>query len=209
MGRLLLAITLLLAGCGSLSLEVAPAPAPTTEYPLRGPLPVLVALVSYADTPCPFDEPQALALSQALDAFITRNSNGRCWVVPRVAPVALPGAGADYAGDYAHERSDGPLQVATRAATAADPEPYTVYLCPLEPALWVGVGRADHRQGWAWLSPLWWSGDLRDLPLAHEFGHALGLPHRPGGVMDPAYGGAADWGGWYDDAALEALGWRL
>jgi len=211
---LLVLAALLLGACGGpegvrggAAVDGAPVAFTLPESGLRGGLPVLLCLVDYADAACPYTEAQGAMLLQALDRFVVRESTGRCWVTGRVQRVQLPGNAAAYGGAYEHDAGDlgRPLMLDSRAATAGAPERYKLYLVPATSRVYFGAGRSDHGEGYAWLGAL--EEDPLRLPLVHEAGHALGLPHG-GGVMsatDPA--AQADWAQGFDAAALASLGW--
>lgn len=208
--RALLLASLLLAGCGSVTGAVSgsatvdtPAGpvAVTFDLPIggvRGGLSTALVVVDYPDATNPTTEAQAAALLQQLDAWVVRQSTGRAWVAGRVVRVTLPAG--DYGGPLDHEDREmrAPVQVACRQLGLA--EPYQVFLLPSPEAGFTGWGQTDHRRGWAWLG----QGD--PLPLAHEFGHVLGLEHG-GGVMHPSAPEAATWQANFDAEALSRLGW--
>lgn len=167
---------------------------------LRGPLPTLIALVDYADAACPYTESQASDLGRMLDAFIVRNSTGACWVPYRVARITLPGNAADYDEPITHDDATlaHPVQQACLAAT--EPSPYTLWLLPSVPRSYIG-GRRQGR-GVAWVAAL--EADPLRLPVPHEFGHALGLPHGPGVMSADNPVEQSNWNGLLDRGAL---GW--
>lgn len=214
MRRFLLALALLLSGCGSVTGAVSgtatvdtPAGPVSVSFDLpvgglRGGLPTALVLADFADVACPISETQAANLLQQLDAWVTRQSTGRAWVAGRVVRVTLPGTAVDYTAqlDHGDAAMSAPVQGACRALGL--PEAYQVYLLPGHVREYTGWGQRDHKRGWAWLGES--VGD--SLPLAHEFGHVLGLEHG-GGVMHPSDPAAATWSANFDAQALSALGW--
>lgn len=211
---LLVFAALLLGACGGpegvrggAAVDGAPVAFTLPERGLRGGLPVLLALVDYADAPCPYTEAQGAMLLQALDRFVVRESTGRCWVAGRVQRVQLPGDALAYGGVYEHDAGGlgRPLMLDSRAATAGAAERYKLYLVPPASRVYFGAGRSDHGEGYAWLGAL--EEDPLRLPLAHEFGHCLSIAHG-GGVMSATDAAVqADWAQGFDAAALSSLGW--
>lgn len=204
MKALLVALAALLVGCGGPSLGT---PAPEAEGGVRGPLALQVLLVDYADTPCPYTLEEGWQVVGALNALVVRLSTGAAWVVGDVQRLPLPLPAAAYAGDYGHEGRDaslsGPLQVACRSA--APPCRLTVFLVPAYPAIFWGAGRPGGTEGYAWLSAV--TAPLA-LPLPHEAGHALGLPHTATGIMSGTDSASqCDWGGALTPEARASLGW--
>lgn len=217
----LLLAALLLAGCGSLDAptpdasacrysDCRPIPGPSVQVnPLRGALPVLLVATSYQDSPCPYDDLRTVAHN--LNAFLARSSTGACWTQVRIVALRLPGTQADYAGNYTPDAMGGlesRLQDDCAEAAASAPEPYKIFILPADPVIYWGWGRADHRGGRCYLSALPWSPDPLRLPLPHEFGHALGFPHREGGVMSGTVPSAqTDWNSSFDPIARAECGW--
>lgn len=206
--RLLALLCLLLAGCGSLgdvqgsatlsggqvtgSLTVPVGPANVSINPtgIRGELAVLVCLVDYADQPCPLSTEDAQEVISRLDAFVARNTSGLAAVRGRVARVTL-GPTSDYTAEaYPEGGTDSRLQREARAATVG-PERLRLYLLPATPVLATGGGFRDGSGGEAFISV--WT-HWQNLPIPHELGHMLGLPHGAG-VMKQGSPWDNDWNG--------------
>lgn len=203
---LLVALCLLLAGCGTLNdLQgsatlsngtVTGSVTATTPFGnitfspsgVRGDLSFLVTIVDYTDQTNPVSDADAAELLQRVDAFLRRNVG--VGIVGRVNRVML-GSTADYIHDaYPEGVVASKLQDAAKAASVG-PERFKLFLLPPSPALATGGGFVDGSGGEAFISA--WTA-WQNLPIPHELGHMLGLPHGPG-VMRQGSPFDNDWNG--------------
>lgn len=191
-------------GCGGSDTQVN-TPTGTVNVPvngLRGNLSTLLCLTDYQDNACPYTEEQITLLGSMLSEWVTRQSTGAAWTTSRLQRITLPGTSVDYAEEIDHNDNSFRHRIQQDCISVANaPEPYQVFFLPNVPRSYVGGGRADHLQGFAWIASL--EADPIRLPLPHEFGHVLGLLHG-GGVMNQL---TPDWTQNFDEQALNSLGW--
>lgn len=204
MRALLLALCLLLCGCGALADLQGTATlsngtltgSVTTPYGnitfsptgIRGELRFLVTIVDFSDQQCPLSEADAEDVVKRIDAFVARNTTGLAVVKGRVARVTLGETALYTAETFPEAATSTRLQRDARLASPG-PEPFKLFLTPATPIIATGGGFVDGSGGEAFVS-VWTA--WQNLPIPHELGHMLGLPHGDRGVMRG------------DDAAIQA-----
>jgi Gametolysin peptidase M11 len=159
-GRRLVPVALL-----GLALTLAPSAGTSLTPPIIGAQRVLVVLVTWGPQPFSRDEVQHVVFDEA-DAFYRESSYGKAWLTGTVTPWL-----------QAFEASPGcsiPLIRSAGAAAARsagfDPGAYEriIYVHPSVDCPWSGVTQAN---------TVFLDGTLSKKLVAHELGHAFGLPH--------------------------------
>ncbi len=181
MGRRLVPVALL-----GLVLTLAPSAGSSLTPPILGAQSVLVVLVTWGPQPFTRDEVHHVVFDEA-DAFYRQSSYGKAWLIGTVTPWLK-----------AFEASPGcsvPL-IRTAGAAAArsagyDPAAYEriIYVHPSVDCPWSGVTQAN---------TVFLDGTLSRKLVAHELGHAFGLPHANSTSCRRAGCPAVEYGDPYD-----------
>jgi Gametolysin peptidase M11 len=181
MGRRLVPVALL-----GLVLTLAPSAGSSLTPPILGPQSVLVILVTWGPQPFTRDEVQHVVFDET-DAFYRQSSYGKAWLTGTVTPWLQAFAGSPGCSV--------PL-IRTAGAAAArtagyDPAAYerVIYVHPSVDCPWSGVTQAN---------TILLDGTLSRKLVAHELGHAFGLPHANSTSCRRAGCAAVEYGDPYD-----------
>lgn len=216
-------LVLLLAGCGGGDARVS-APSPGAPV-LSGALPYSIVRVSYADQPSPVTDDQLLVLRSLLNTFLTCQSTGRAYPLVEEERITLDLSAAAYRSTCPDgtctqvivDQGQDLFPIQTECLAKA---PYRgrarLFLLPAGgPVIYVGYGSVSKTfegqldRSFGWVSALDFAPeDLFSLPIPHEVGHMLGLPHGDPGVMSGADQAAQrDWEGLYAPHLRRLIGW--
>jgi hypothetical protein len=180
-GRRLVPVALL-----ALTLTLSPAAGSSLTPPILGAQRVLVVLATWGPQPFTRAEVQHVVFDEA-DGFYRESSYGKAWLTGTVTPWL--------------EAFDGPIgcsvpQIRTAGAAAAqaagyDPAAYEriIYVHPSVDCPWSGVTQAN---------TVFLDGALSRKLVAHELGHAFGLPHANSTSCRRAGCPAVEYGDPYD-----------
>jgi hypothetical protein len=169
-----------------LALALAPSAGTSLTPPIIGAQRVLVVLVTWGPQPFTRDEVQHVVFDEA-DAFYRESSYGKAWLTGTVTPWLK-----------AFEASPGCSIPVIRTAGAAaarsagfDPAAYEriIYVHPSVDCPWSGVTQAN---------TVFLDGTLSRKLVAHELGHAFGLPHANSTSCRQAGCPAVEYGDPYD-----------
>ena len=160
MARRLVAVALL-----GLTLTLAPSAGSSLAPPILGAQSVLVVPVTWGPEPFTRDEIQHVVFDET-DAFYRASSYGKAWLTGTVTPwlEAFPGP---LTCSLPLIRSAG---AAAAKSAGYEPAAYerVIYIHPSADCPWSGVTQAN---------TVFLDGSLSRKLVAHELGHAFGLPH--------------------------------
>jgi hypothetical protein len=181
-GRRLVPVALL-----GLTLTLSPSAGSSLTPPFLGAQRVLVVLATWGPQPFTRDEVQHVVFDEA-DAFYRQSSYGKAWLTGTVTPWLQAFDGGSPGCSLPLIRTAG----AAAARTAGyDPGAYerVIYIHPSVDCPWSGVTQAN---------TIFLDGTLSRKLVAHELGHAFGLPHANSTSCRRAGCPAVEYGDPYD-----------